>query len=219
MIKEYQISNFKPFAGAPTIPIRPIPLIFGANSTGKSSIFQSILMLKQTLEAAQGCNVVLLPKGKLVDLGSYKEFVHGHDLDRSFSFRITFPAPKSIDQYADDIDIMYSDNKNQNVAILEKTIGSETLGLETLGLQVTFDLDQTKHNILISKIELFIGKESNPIITYDSAGTNKRGVPQYKLSSLNPKHQYWHKYYDPPGLQEFTAKFERMTDRDKKIFF
>lgn len=213
MIKEYQISNFKPFADAATIPIRPITLIFGANSSGKSSIFQSILMLKQTLEAAQGPNVVLLPKGKLVDLGSYKEFVHGHDLDRSFSFRMTFPAPKSIDQYADDIDIMYLDNQNQNVEILEKTIGSEMLGL-----QVTFNLDQTKHNILISKVELFIGTESSPILTYSSAGRDKHGVPQYKLSGINLKHQYWHEYYDVfSGCQEFFAKFAGMKDSEKKL--
>jgi len=50
MIKEYQISNFKPFAGAATIPIRPITLIFGANSSGKSSIIQSLLLLKQTID-------------------------------------------------------------------------------------------------------------------------------------------------------------------------
>ena len=50
MITEYQIANFKAFGSPQTLPIRPITLIFGPNSSGKSSIFQSLLMLKQTIE-------------------------------------------------------------------------------------------------------------------------------------------------------------------------
>jgi len=49
MLTEYQFSNFKAFSSPAAIPIKPITLIFGANSSGKSSIFQSLLMLKQTL--------------------------------------------------------------------------------------------------------------------------------------------------------------------------
>ena len=51
MITEYQIANFKAFGSPQTLPIRPITLIFGPNSSGKSSIFQSLLMLKQTIRA------------------------------------------------------------------------------------------------------------------------------------------------------------------------
>ena len=39
-----RISNFKPFAGPVNIPIKPITLIFSANSSGKSTIVQSLLM-------------------------------------------------------------------------------------------------------------------------------------------------------------------------------
>ena len=52
MITEYQIANFKAFGSPQTLPIRPITLIFGPNSSGKSSIFQSLLMLKQTIEGS-----------------------------------------------------------------------------------------------------------------------------------------------------------------------
>ena len=53
MLREYRLTNFKAFGETVTIPIRPLTLIFGANSSGKSSIFQSLLLLKQTLEEAQ----------------------------------------------------------------------------------------------------------------------------------------------------------------------
>ncbi|MGH9425864.1 MAG: AAA family ATPase, partial [Terriglobia bacterium] len=74
MLREYQLTNFKAFAGPETIPIRPITLIYGPNSSGKSSILQSLLLLKQTLEEAN-IATPLLPKGKLVDLGDYREFI------------------------------------------------------------------------------------------------------------------------------------------------
>ena len=90
MLREYQLTNFKAFGEKVTIPIRPLTLIFGANSSGKSSIFQSLLLLKQTLEEAKNPHTALLPKGSLVDLGSYKDFVHRHETERHFEFWARF---------------------------------------------------------------------------------------------------------------------------------
>ncbi len=87
MITEYQIANFKAFGSPQTLPIRPITLIFGPNSSGKSSIFQSLLMLKQTIEQPEESNSLII-KGNLVDLGSYKEFIHRHDIEKKFEFKI-----------------------------------------------------------------------------------------------------------------------------------
>ena len=90
MLREYRLTNFKAFGETVTIPIRPLTLIFGANSSGKSSIFQSLLLLKQTLEEAKNPNTALLPKGSLVDLGTYRDFVHRHETDRNFEFGAYF---------------------------------------------------------------------------------------------------------------------------------
>jgi AAA15 family ATPase/GTPase len=108
MLKEYQIENFKAFAGPVNIPIKPITLIFGANSSGKSSIFQSLLMLKQTLQEGKDSNISLLPRGNIVDLGSYREFIRNHDATRSFSFKMTFSTPKEICQHSG-IDWLFND--------------------------------------------------------------------------------------------------------------
>src|SRR2546426_8154107 len=90
MLREYQLTNFKAFAGPETIPIRPLTLIFGPNSSGKSSILQSLLLLKQTLEEGEDSDTLLLPKGNLVDLGSYREFVHRRDVNNKFAFKAAF---------------------------------------------------------------------------------------------------------------------------------
>ena len=90
MLREYRLTNFKAFGETVTIPIRRLTLIFGANSSGKSSIFQSLLMLKQTLEEAENPNTALLPNGSLVDLGTYRDFVHRHETERDFEFGARF---------------------------------------------------------------------------------------------------------------------------------
>ena len=46
MISELKIGNFKAFGPAQTIPLRPITLVFGPNSAGKSSIIQSLLLAR-----------------------------------------------------------------------------------------------------------------------------------------------------------------------------
>jgi len=76
------LENFKAFGERHAIPLAPITLIFGANSAGKSSILQSLLMLKQTLGEAESSDTVLAPSGRLVDLGNYREMIFDHDTER-----------------------------------------------------------------------------------------------------------------------------------------
>jgi len=187
MLKEYQIKNFKAFAGPVNMPIKPITLIFGANSSGKSSIFQSLLMLKQTLQEGKDSNISLWPRGNIVDLGSFREFIHNHDVTRSFSFKMTFSTPKEISQYSG-IDWPF-DDIHPNVETLKKSIGSETIGL-----RVTFLLDSKSLNIVVSRIDLFIGDNPNSIITYEIGEKNERGSNIYNFKG-NFDHKYWHTYW------------------------
>ena len=51
-ITKIAVKGFKSIAEGCEIDIRPLTILAGANSSGKSSIMQPLLMLKQTLEAA-----------------------------------------------------------------------------------------------------------------------------------------------------------------------
>ena len=50
-ITKIAVTGFKSLAEECAIDIRPLTILAGANSSGKSSIMQPLLMLKQTLEA------------------------------------------------------------------------------------------------------------------------------------------------------------------------
>jgi hypothetical protein len=83
MLKALILENFKAFGGRRVIPIKPITLIFGPNSAGKSAILQSLLMLKQTITDPDTGDVPIRLKGSLVDLGSFREMVYRHETDRN----------------------------------------------------------------------------------------------------------------------------------------
>ncbi len=76
MLKQLRIQNFKGWKDTGTIRMAPISLFFGANSSGKSSIGQFLMMLKQTVES-QDRKAVFYPgrKNSAVQLGSYQEMV------------------------------------------------------------------------------------------------------------------------------------------------
>src|SRR5271170_1345639 len=50
-ITSLSISGFKSIVDEQTLAIRPLTLLAGVNSSGKSSMMQPLLLLKQTLEA------------------------------------------------------------------------------------------------------------------------------------------------------------------------
>ena len=52
MIKEVQVRNFKSWKNTKPLRLAPLTVLFGANSSGKTSIMQLLLMLKQTVESA-----------------------------------------------------------------------------------------------------------------------------------------------------------------------
>ncbi|HQM27475.1 MAG TPA: AAA family ATPase [Syntrophorhabdus sp.] len=183
IIKQYNITNFKAFSSQTVIPIRPVTLIYGPNSSGKSSVFQSLLMLKQSIEDTKRYGSALSPKGKLTDLGSYAEFIHGHDPKKSFSFVAHLARPKHLG------DILPADahyEMHDYSPFFEKL--NEDFPYKTLGIGINFDFDRKK-GILPTQIDLFLGAEPGPIITYISDGH-----PFFKISQVNLQHPYWHSY-------------------------
>lgn len=94
MLNQLRIQNFKGWKDTGSIRMAPISLFFGANSSGKSSIGQFLMMLKQTVESPDR-KAVFYPGGKnsAVQLGSYQEMVYHRDPKNriSFDYRWTLP--------------------------------------------------------------------------------------------------------------------------------
>ena len=73
-ITKIAVSGFKSLANECAIDIRPLTILAGANSSGKSSIMQPLLMLKQTLEAPYDPGPLLI-EGPNVQFTSAEQFL------------------------------------------------------------------------------------------------------------------------------------------------
>lgn len=94
MLKHLHLENFKSWKIL-DIELKPITLFYGPNSSGKSSIIQFLLMLKQTKDSTDfQVAVDFGDAGKLVDLGSYSDVVYKHEPDNDIAWNLTWAAEK-----------------------------------------------------------------------------------------------------------------------------
>src|SRR5579872_3252305 len=88
MLKEIRFTNFKSWTRA-DMPCGRITGVFGTNSSGKTSLMQFLLLLKQTKDATDRALSLAL-NGDLVKLGTIKDAIHGHDESLSIQWTIGF---------------------------------------------------------------------------------------------------------------------------------
>jgi predicted ATPase len=98
MITQLRLQNFKGWRDTGNIRMAPLTLFFGANSSGKSSIGQFLMLLKQTVESPDR-KTVFYPGGKnsAVQLGSYKELVFGRDAKNKVVFDYEWRLPERLE--------------------------------------------------------------------------------------------------------------------------
>lgn len=78
----FELGNFKAFADLQSIPIRPLTLIFGANSSGKSSVIHGLLLARHAVEKGELDVSRTEVGGDAVDLGGFRQYVHRRDPSR-----------------------------------------------------------------------------------------------------------------------------------------
>lgn len=101
MLTELALRNFKAFGDeVQAIPLSKINLIYGPNSSGKSTIIQSLLLLKQSQivhrrelsrrGAFRDDIRHLTTTGEYIDLGSLSSILHKHEIDRELGINTSF---------------------------------------------------------------------------------------------------------------------------------
>jgi predicted ATPase len=99
-ITRFGLRNFKAFHYLEDIELAPLTLLVGANSTGKSSIFQSLLLLKQTLLSSSGSGTLKFD-GDWVKLGGFSSVISDFDTTRALEFRFATKMPISLSELTD----------------------------------------------------------------------------------------------------------------------
>ena len=92
MLTGLRIANFKAFGTSQRVPLRPITLLYGANSAGKSSILHALALAHHAVETDELDAQRTRIGGEAIDLGGFRQYVHRRqrDLQVELAFELAF---------------------------------------------------------------------------------------------------------------------------------
>jgi len=138
MLTNISLSNFRGFEEEISVRIRPITVLIGRNSAGKSTLIKFLQMLRQTLESQR--DEFLVTDGKYVQLGNWPSLRNSQSPKRAFEFSINIET---------------SDLPAADVQQLWKKASEKGVLTET-GDQIRLSLDLTKSPVVrVSPVAVF----------------------------------------------------------------
>ncbi len=101
MLIALRIGNFKAFAESQRIPVRPLTLIYGANSSGKSSVLHSFILARHAQETGDLDVHRTNVGGESVDLGGFRQYVHRREANRRVEWAMDLDTSSFKDRLAE----------------------------------------------------------------------------------------------------------------------
>jgi len=96
MITKLRLVNFKAWEDTGEISLKPVTMLLGTNSSGKSTLIQSLLLLKQTVQSPDRSIHLNLGGDEINDLFNFGDFENllrqGTSMPRQFSVEFSFMA-------------------------------------------------------------------------------------------------------------------------------
>lgn len=131
-IKAVTLQNFKGFSNEARIELRPITLLFGANSAGKSSVLQALQYVREILERQNINADRTLQGGEAVDLGGFLNLVNGRDPQKQIEIAVEMElgatsipelVPDAFEEWqTSDEDVWWMYDTLQNIRRAVKTV-------------------------------------------------------------------------------------------------
>ena len=114
MLKAITLENFKGISEKVTIPLRPLTIMFGKNSAGKSTVVQAMhyareILLRDNLNADR-----TMRGGAAIDLGGFRNIVNNHDETKAIKMSFEIDLSKTdLPEYNFSETILYKLNRAQ----------------------------------------------------------------------------------------------------------
>ena len=91
MLTELRAQKFKSWADTGPMRLAPLTGLFGTNSSGKTSILQLLLLLKQTVDSSDRQRVLHTGDDRTyVDLGTFFDILHAHELPGTLALALAW---------------------------------------------------------------------------------------------------------------------------------
>lgn len=138
MLTALHLGNFKAFGKTQKIPIKPITLIFGANSAGKSSLIHSLCFANEAMRTGDLDVFQTNIGGESVDLGGFRQYVHRRDTQSRVEWGVDLDTAKMHGRLAE----LFAPVKKVSVFIriglrhIEPTRKKETINQKTGEIEI-----------------------------------------------------------------------------------
>ena len=194
-LSQIEIENFKGIGTKQVIELKPITLLFGQNSAGKSTILQSLHYLREILER-RNADPDRTIAGGLIDLGGFATLIHGHDLSRTIVVKLVIDE---VDGYGAErlplnsgASLAAAEFENLPIRYLvgENTDLKDYAVVQSVGVSLSISWSDLLGGPYVSAITVIMdGAEIGTITSPAQSG-------QAILSSFNFDHPLFQRYYD-----------------------
>ena len=163
MITAFTVKNFKAIGEEPVrIELKPITLLFGANSAGKSSIIHALhyayeVFNFQNLNAERS-----VLAGNNLDIGGFQRFVHKNDLNRSILIRFDFKSDYDIRDMPESI-FIHSDKFRLDFSGTSFNL----VGVTDCYVEVIISWSKVRNRPYVERYETGFNGERAAIINFD----------------------------------------------------
>lgn len=170
MINSLRLNNFKAFEDTGEITISPLTVIVGKNSSGKSSILHSLLLLKQTLDSSND-DAVLVLEGRYLKYSNLSEISNNLPSPEKANIKYTFGI--SAGTKKSEVEIAIKNEKDEDQ---ETNFHPAVENLIVTEGRSKFDITQLSNSSalrFVSKKQQFLSeffdenKYSEPVVKYD----------------------------------------------------
>ncbi len=135
MFTKLQLKNFKVWVDTGEINLKPVTMLLGTNSSGKSSIIQSLLLLKQTMQSPDRTIHLNFGGDEVNDLFNFGEFdsvLREGASPRRFEMSFSFKRPSIERVSMGDYGCSYGSTSSRAVAIQELVLKAEQTTFKSL---------------------------------------------------------------------------------------
>ena len=141
MITELRAQNFKSWKDTGELQFAPLTGFFGANSSGKSSILQVLLMLTQTVKhPSPDWNEPLYfgDEESRANLGSFDDIIRGHNEDLKLGIFVSWKLPETTQ-----FELISTDSLSFSTSIAKKAERPDLVDLSYMADRENFKIEGT----------------------------------------------------------------------------
>jgi hypothetical protein len=205
MITGIQIENFKGIGKRAVLPLKPVTLLFGANSAGKSTVFHAIQYAQEVFARRNLDADHTRTGGAFIDLGGFRSFLHGRDVANTFRVRFDLDLGSvNLLQEFPVIEHLLAVQRPGQSAPIE--IDVSTLGddLESASVEISVDWSTTRKTIYVSSYTVTLdGQHFARIAASDRYGDANL------VRDVNTRHPLFHL---PAGVEPEAAQAAGILD-------